>query len=320
MFHDESMQVVNKNRKSVSASPDHTQVHHDGVGRHLTAQSKTTSPVRLTDIVLYQSKDDLGVNFFMSNYVGEDPAVSQLYYLPSFYANQGYTSSALQHSIIAAGLAGFAKTVRRRSMADQATRSYLAAIRAINTALSDSKGVAETSTLMSIIMAAMFEIQINPRVSGMQNCTKHIAGAVAVARLVVKHEQPNEITRRVLTTLVQSTIINCWIQHEPLPPGFVELKRELNQKFDPRSVHGRFLDIILELVSFKQALQKKQYESPAAIVEQAKAIDDMLDDFAEDMPQKDRFDSIRIANPEVAPLAYEGYYHGVYLPYVKKSV
>lgn len=38
--------------------------------------------VQLTDFVLYQLLDDLGLSLFMSTYVEDNPAVSQLYYLP----------------------------------------------------------------------------------------------------------------------------------------------------------------------------------------------------------------------------------------------
>lgn len=206
MFHDESKQVArrNKNRMTGYSAQEATGSSPRG---QLIKQSASAMPVKLTDFVLYQPLDDIGVSFFMSTYVGEDPAVSQLYYLPKFYAKTGYTHPGLQKSIIAAGLAGYAKIARRKEITNSATRHYVAAIQGINAALSDPTTAVQDSTLMSIIMAAMFEILIIPRMGGTQNCSKHLEGAVSVALLKMKHGDQSDVTHNLLTTLVQSVSV-----------------------------------------------------------------------------------------------------------------
>ncbi|KAF1847199.1 uncharacterized protein K460DRAFT_402562 [Cucurbitaria berberidis CBS 394.84] len=276
--------------------------------KQATIQAVMASVVKLADFVMYQSLDDLGVNFFMSNYVSGDPTVSQLHYLPALYAKTGYANPGLKQSITAAGLAGYAKTARRKDMTNTATKSYISAIRAINTALSDPNIAAQDSTLVSIVIAAMFEVLINPR-AGMQNCSKHLEGAVAVALLSMKYRRQTDVTRKLLTTLVQNVVINSWIQHIPLPPGFTELKKQVGEKSNSNSVHGDFLDIVLELVQFRHALQDGIYDSPMAIIRKALEIDNTLTEFLENMPRHARFDSFRVSSVEVEQLAYGGYYH-----------
>lgn len=93
-------------------------------------------------------------------------------------------------------------------MVDVASKHYITAIRSINASVSNLKSAVEDSTLLSIIMAAMFEVLVVPRLSGMSNCAKHLDGAVAIALLKLEQEELNDPTYRLLSTLVQSTIIS----------------------------------------------------------------------------------------------------------------
>jgi hypothetical protein len=283
-------------------------------GPHIHEQAliraAAAAPVKLTDFVLYQPLDDLGVSFFMSTYVGDDPAVSQLYYLPKLFAQSGSSNPALRQSITAAGLAGYAKTARRNEAKDAATKLYVSAIRSINTAISDPKLVVQDSTLMSIVMAAMFEVLVVPRLSDMRNANKHLDGAVAVALHMLKQKKTTDITYKLITTSMHSIIINSWISHVPLPANFMELKRQLNGKPTPHSIHSDFLDIVMELVEFREALQAQTLKDPTDIIEQALAVDAIFENFAETMPPQGHYESFRILRQDVEQLAYNGYYHG----------
>jgi hypothetical protein len=320
MFHDESTQVVrrNKGRRVTNSEPADT-VDIGATSSEQTAAQETPSlPIKLTDFVMYQPLDELGISYFMATYVGEDPAVSQLYYLPDFYAKIGYANPGLKQCITAAGLAGYAKTARRRDLVDAATKSYVSAIRGINIALSDPKTASQDSTLMSIIMAIMYEVLIIPRIAGMQNCSKHINGAVSVALMNSGKGKQTDIKRKLLTSLVQSVILNCWIQHAPLPDNFGQLKKQVGNRINPDSVHGNFLDIILELVEFRQSLQNESHRRPIAIVKQALAIDDSLRRFSQTMPEDGRFKAFRVIHQGIEHLAFNGYFHGMLstlLPY-----
>ncbi|KAF1921592.1 hypothetical protein BDU57DRAFT_510489 [Ampelomyces quisqualis] len=309
MFHDESKQIAekNKNQDFEDAQPP------AGSGRSAIERAvvsvATTTPMKLIDFVLYQPMADLGVNYFMSTYVGEDSTVSQLFYLPNFYAKTGYSNPALQQSITAAGLAGYAKTSRQKDVSNAALKRYVQAIQAINTALSDSKTAMHESTLLAIMMLSMFEVLIMPRMSDMQNSAKHLVGAVTYALMMLQYKKPTEVTLRIITTLTQSVIISTWISHTSLPPKFLELKKELDKHFSPISIHGRFLDIIMELNQFRQALQNGAYKHPADIVDHALAIDRSLDHFSNTMPPHAIFQVVQLSGQVAEKLAYRGYYH-----------
>ncbi|KAL6709142.1 hypothetical protein ACN47E_001958 [Coniothyrium glycines] len=301
MFHDESTRIVRKHKGSGSTN--------QSTGTAQDMQLARTASVKLTDFIFYQPIDDLGVNFFMSNYVGDDPAVSQLYYLPQFYVQKGYANSELSQAVQAAGLAGYAKTVRRKEMLDIAMKSYVKAIKGINSALSDPKSAASDATLIAIILAAMYEMLIVPRQTGMKNCSKHLAGAVTVAVMISKRKEQDEVTWKLLSTLVQSVIINSWLQQEPLPQGFEELSQRIGGIVHASSAHGQFLDLLVQLVDFRHGLQEGLYENPLAIIAKSLEIDKNLIHFMDNMPAKSRYRELRIQPEAARQLALDGYYH-----------
>ncbi|KAI8931903.1 hypothetical protein NX059_010807 [Plenodomus lindquistii] len=255
-----------------------------------------------------QSSDDLGVKFFMANYVGEAPALSMLSYLPEFYSQAGYASPGLQQGIVATGLAGFAKATGDATISEQATKYYISAIRGINTALTDSKRVSQDSTLMAIIMSAIFEIITSSSITTTKNCSKHLAGAVSIASLMLKRE-PTAFTERVLTTLVQCVILNCQIQNEPPPNGFAELKAQVGGAVHQPTVHETFLDIIAELADFEHTMTAEGLEDPLAIIQTAENIDNKLRDFATNMPIRWRFEAFHIEDFDAVQLAHDGRFH-----------
>jgi hypothetical protein len=311
MFHDESKQIAHRNKTRPLQSTEKQESASAITDKRALVSLAEATPVKLTDFVLYQPLDDLGVNFFMSTYVGDDPAVSQLHYLPKFYATIGHSNPGLQQGIIAAGLAGYAKIAQQRDVSDAATRRYVAAIQSINATLSDPKTAMQESTLLAILLAAMFEVLIVPRLSDLQNCTKHLDGAVAVASLMLKRNKPTEVTRKLITTLTHCVIINSWISHVPLPRDFAHVKSQLGDSTEFTSVHSRFLDVVVDLVQFRQALQANAFDHPTSIINQALIIDRKLEKFANDMPPISRYQSYRVPLQMAQQLAYNGYYHGI---------
>lgn len=286
LFHDESEKVVRK-IKAQRTKPSATST---STSRQDEVAVQNPAPVDLSNIVMYQPWDDLGVQFFMSNYVGPDPAVSQLYYLPTFYANSGYATSSLKRGIIANGIAGYARTVNRPDLAEQSTRTYVAAIRDINTALSSTQTAVNDTTLMSIIMAAMFETMLVSPGSGMHNVSKHLEGAMSVAHLSLQQKAPSEIFRDLLSTLVQSVIMNCWIQHRPLPNTYKHVRPHVPDQINPHSVHARLVDILSRVIEFRSDLKGRSNQSPDSIIQRALQMDSELKSFIEEMPSHTWFE------------------------------
>jgi hypothetical protein len=258
---------------------------------------------------MYQPLGDLGVNFFMSNFVGGDPATSLLYYLPSFYAKTGYSDPALQQCVTAVGLVGYANASRRKDMINIAVNTYGAAIRSINTALMDPQYAAQDSIITAIYLAAIFEAIVVPRKAGMDNCCRHLAGAVTFASLILKQAIPSDVTSSLLAALVKTVILNCWIQHVPLPLHFIRVKKLVEKNTSLYSEYDAFLDILMELVRFREELRNGAYCNAMTIIQEALSIDNRLYEFSQDMQSRSWFECMQLSDVEGEPWAYKGYYH-----------
>jgi hypothetical protein len=309
MFFDESSSIVKKNRQKPTTAADLSLTIPDRSRIKDNIVAQLAPPVQLTGLELYQSLHELAVNFFMTNYVGNDPTTSQFDYLPSFYLKDGSPNPELQRSIEAVGIAGFAKASGRSELVLPATNSYVGAIREINNALSTDTSAAQDSTLISVMLLAMFEVMILPRASGLQNLTKHLNGAISIAALRLKQNVDTKIGRKLLSTLVQSVIMNCWMQNIPLPVGFMAFKKHLGGKANPYSMHANFLDIVMDLVNFRHALTDGEYDSEKAIISDAVALEGRFRIFGDTLPSAGQFKSYRFST-ESNELVYGGYYHG----------
>lgn len=298
---------MNKSKSRLPKSTSAPTPRHDELVR------QTSAPVNLSNIVVYQPWDDLGVHFFMSNYVGTDPAVSQLHYLPDFYAQSGYAASSLKRTIIASGLAGYARTARRADLIERSTRSYVGAIRDINTALSSPQTAVSDTTLMSILMAAMFETMLVTSESGMHNVSKHLEGAMSVAYLSLQQRAPSEVFKALLSTLVQSVIMNSWIQHVPLPARYKQIRPYVPDRINPHSVHARLVDVLSRVIEFRDDLKAGSIRSHHTILRRALKIDTNLKTFIEEMPRHTSFEKCwmpTIQATEVQQLVYNWVFHG----------
>ncbi|XPS69864.1 hypothetical protein M3J09_002116 [Ascochyta lentis] len=307
LFHDESDKVVRKSKGQSSKSA----IPATAIGA-IAVKVPAPGSIDLTNIVVYQPWDDLGVNFFMSNYVGTDPAVSQLHYLPDFYSKSGHATSALKRTIIASGLAGYARTARRADLIEQSTKSYISAIKDINLALSSPQTAIQDTTLMSIMMAAMFETMLVSQESGMQNVSKHLEGAMSVAYLSLQQQKPSKIFKALLSTLIQSVIMNSWIQHVPLPSRYKQIRPYVPEKINPHSVHARLVAVLSRVIEFRDELKSGVCWDSEAILQRALELDGSLKTFIEEMPNHTSYEKCWIPPmqaTDVQQLVYNWVFH-----------
>jgi hypothetical protein len=311
MFLDESTRVASQNRTRIPLQ------HTDSSTRQGKPRPKgqlenlpvAELPLKLSSFIMYQPLEDLGISFFMTNFIVDDPAMSLLHYLPSFYAKAACSDPTLPRICAAVGLVGLVNKSYNRDMLSVATNNYGAAIRAINTALLYTETAVKDCTVASIYLAAMFEALILPRRAGMDNAGIHLAGAVSVAHLVLKQQKQTDVTIKLCNTLLKTVIMNCWFQEVPLPPDFVDFKRLVDKKAERVLVYDSFLNLIVSLLQFKDQYQDPAKADRMAIAQRALIIDTNLDEYARDLAQKDLFENHQPAGACATQLAHKGYYH-----------
>ena len=196
MFLDESVRVVTQNQTHVRPRDAHadTPRNRSRPRGQLAKRLVADFPLELTGFIMYQPLNDLGVNFFMTNFIVDDPAMSLLDYLPDFYAKTAHSDPALPQICAAVGLVGLVNKSHNRDMLSAATHNYGAAIRAINNALPCAKTAVQDCTVASIYLAPMFEALVLLRRAGMDNASIHLAGAVSVAHLILQQQKQTEVT------------------------------------------------------------------------------------------------------------------------------
>jgi hypothetical protein len=265
-------------------------------------------PVQPLDFVYHPVHEDLAVKHFMDHHLGRDSRSAQFGYLPDYYSHGGFKYAELQHSLKAVGLAGYARLTQRADLLYPATKSYVAAVRNINNAMSGPNLADREATLISVMLLSMFEVMITPRALGLENLTKHLQGAMSIAALFVKKAKLTELHRRLLGTVVQASTIAYWIQNKPLPPEFPSILKEA--KFHQDSIHARFLHIIVDLIGFRAAREQGTYLSSRDVCAEAQRLDNSLSHFAEGLSRHVPFDNMTAQNQE---LVYNAHYHGPYL-------
>ncbi|KAF2736693.1 hypothetical protein EJ04DRAFT_575116 [Polyplosphaeria fusca] len=289
MFFDESERIIAKSKSSV-----------------IVSQRPPPTPVTAT--VLSQDLNELALNFFVSNYVGSDSTTSQFDFLPSLYSREGFASSGLQESIKAVGLAGYAKSTHRDDLIVTATKSYVSAIRKISDALANPHLAHRDSTLSSILLMGTYEVMLLPNTSGLSNLKKHLDGAISLANMRLGRQKRSETEMKMTRSLVQSVIMNSWIQNIPLPPGFHALQRQTMTQASPPTTHGKFLEHLVDLIDFRHAMNDQTYTTPNAVIYEAVRIDKRLATFLDDMPLDSCYQNVH-APGEDRELTYNESYH-----------
>jgi hypothetical protein len=76
------------------------------------------------------------------------------------------------------------------------------------------------------------------------------------------------------------------------------------------SIYDKFLDIVMELVQFKEELRDEFNSNAMDIIQRALAIDITLDKFTRTLEHQYPFEAIHVSKPNARTLAYEVYLHG----------
>lgn len=166
---------------------------------------------------------------------------------------------------------------------------------------------------MSIMLAAMFETMLVSQNQGVHNVTKHLNGAMSVAYLSLQQHKPSKIFKALLSTLVQSVIMNCWIQHIPLPPKYKQIRPYVPEKINPYSVQAKLLDILSNLIEFRDDLKAGLYSSSDAILHKALELDASLNIFIQEMPSHFAYEKCWLPimeATEVQQMVYNWVFHG----------
>ncbi|CAL5865914.1 uncharacterized protein PFLUO_LOCUS120 [Penicillium psychrofluorescens] len=180
---------------------------------------------------LSPSIDEIGVNYFLSNFVmgGQSSSRGCLNYVPTAYRADG-EPPMLVASMAAVGLVALANSTQHPEMARHARAKYSEAICNVNTALESPIESIKDSTLMSVISLGVFE-----HVSEYDSWVRHVQGAAALVVARGKGQFSSPITIRMFNQVRADLVLACVHGEKPFPEDMLELQEEAAKHTDTSS-------------------------------------------------------------------------------------
>lgn len=123
-------------------------------------------PSNLSIFSLQPTLEEDGINYFMFNFVRmpNGPSHGYFYYIEDLCRRDGFDET-LRSAMTAAGLASHATRTQSSTLMSRARREYAMALRKINACLKSPTAALKDSTLLAIIIVAIFE-----SVAGAKEC------------------------------------------------------------------------------------------------------------------------------------------------------
>jgi hypothetical protein len=178
------------------------------------------------------SHDDIGVNYFLHNFViGHHPSSrGYLNYISTANAGDGYHPT-LMASMAAVGLVTLANITRHPEMAKHARAKYSEAINQVNIGLASPTESLKDSTLMSVISLGLFE-----HISDFASWVRHVQGAAALIAARGKNQFCTSAAFLMFNQVRADMVAVCIHGDQPFPEELHELQEEATKHVDPTSV------------------------------------------------------------------------------------
>jgi hypothetical protein len=151
IFRDESQRVIQKATRQISERPSEV---------NSKSHSLASSDISL---LLYPPFTEIGAHFFFAKYTCVEAPFSECYvsWLTGLYHEQQHTQ-AVRAAIEAVGLAGIANVSYTPKVRSESRERYGQALAATKLLLNDSNESLTDSTLMAVILLALYEVfQLN---------------------------------------------------------------------------------------------------------------------------------------------------------------
>lgn len=214
-----------------------------------------------------------GVSYFFSNFVAppSGPSHGHFHHLTTISLADGLDDT-LKTSLAATGLAGLANTSKSASLLDHARREYAAALRQINAALLSPTEAIKDSTLISIIVVAIFESTVGARQLSIKAWTEHINGAATLVQLRGSAQLRTRVGLGLFIQASSHMLISCMQRGIPIPPHITELRKEASS-FTPLDPAWQFLRIVDELTNFRASIRQGSLLDSEEIIRRALELD-----------------------------------------------
>ncbi|KAJ5962615.1 hypothetical protein N7501_007556 [Penicillium viridicatum] len=271
-----------------------------------------------------QSLDELGINYFMANYVIKDsgPCPGVFNYTSNILAGPVGDAELARVAIRAVGLAGLASTTGANSIMRKARSSYAEAIERVNVALVDSRVARNDSAIFAVMVLGLFESITCSGDESLEAWKCHINGAASLLMLRGTSQFCTRQGLQIFGEAVSHVLTLCSRYDQPVPPRLRYLRVEMERNVNGKSPSWILSTAHIEVMNLYNQVQPEQ-ETPflagewETLLSHAAEISQRLENLFAELPVSWRFKTVSdpTANPR---LVFQGKYHIYYNTWIAK--
>ncbi|CAI7618733.1 unnamed protein product [Penicillium viridicatum] len=271
-----------------------------------------------------QNLDELGINYFMANYVIKDsgPCPGVFNYARNILAGPVRDAELARIAIRAVGLAGLASTTGADSVMRKARSSYAEAIERVNVALVDSRVARNDSAIFAVMVLGLFESITCSGDESLEAWKCHINGAASLLILRGTSQFHTRQGLQIFGEAVSHVLTLCSRYDQPIPPRLRYLRVEMERKVNGKSPSWILSTAHIEVMNLYNQVQPEQ-ATPFLIGEwetllsHAAELSQRLETLFAELPVSWRFKTVSdpTANPR---LVFQGKYHIYYNTWIAK--
>ncbi|TVY93685.1 hypothetical protein LAWI1_G001606 [Lachnellula willkommii] len=233
-------------------------------GSGLLSSSLALSPVLTVPI------DDRAFCYFRTTFVIGN--ARSFRYLESLY-EYGDLDDRLLVSIRAVGLASLSKAARSTDLENQAMRSYVAALRMINSAITCSDVAINDTTLSAIMLLDQFEKIIPPTARTTQAWTNHLNGATALMKMRGRRQFETKAGVEMFMQMSSHLLVSCMQHTIALPEDYLTLRTYATNFLDTNDIAWRLSQVSVRYIGFRAAIKSGSLFDADTIIATATRMD-----------------------------------------------
>ncbi|KGO74911.1 Protein of unknown function DUF3468 [Penicillium italicum] len=271
-----------------------------------------------------QSLEELGINYFMANYVMKDsgPCPGVFNYAGNILAGPAGDAELARVAIRAVGLAGLASTTGADSVMRKARSSYAEAIERVNLALVDPRVAGNDSAIFAVMVLGLFESITCSGDESLEAWKCHINGAASLLMLRGTSQFRTKQGLQIFGEAVSHVLTLCSRYDQPVPPRLRYLRVEMERNINGKSPSWKLSTAHIEVMNLYSQVQPEQ-ETPflagewETLLSHAAELSQRLENLFAELPVSWRFKTVSdpMANPR---LVFRGKYHIYYNTWIAK--
>ncbi|KAF7915516.1 uncharacterized protein EAE98_011119 [Botrytis deweyae] len=250
-----------------------------------------------------------GTSYFITNFVAgvSGPSHGHFNYLKDLCRNGGL-DEALSTSMTAVGLAGLANRTKSPQLLGEARYEYMIALRRVNGALRSPIDAVKDSTLLSIMVLAVFETVTSTNRLSLKAWTEHINGASTLIKLRGPSQFKTRVGVGLFMQITAHLLISALQREIPMPQEIMALRAAVYKQLDLRDPAFRMLAILDKFTYFRSDLRTGKLGDSEQIIAAALALDEELQQIFANVPPGWEVETVQAGENEAPEIVFKGSY------------